>query len=405
MHSPLTDRHSIRRLVLLFSLVYMASYITRTNFGAVISELELSTGFSRSALSGAVTASFISYGIGQLISGFLGDKISPKRLVGAGLFLSALMNLLIPFTTAPYQMTVIWCINGFAQSLLWPPLVKLLTVFLSDEDFKDGSTSVSLFGTVGTVAVYLISPLLIFLFSYRAVFFFGALVGLLMLLFWMRFAPDTSNYKKTEIKSEFKPKKYNILTPLMLFIFLAITLQGMLRDGVTTWMPTYISDTYLLGGEISILSGVCLPIFSIVCIKITSFIYKRWVKNPLTLAAIIFAIGAASAFLLSLTNGHGALFSVILSALLTGSMYGVNLLLVCMLPGYFKSYSNVAFITGAINCATYVGSAASTFGFALLSEELGWSFTILLWLAAAILGTLICLLTMNKFKNKCINNA
>jgi OPA family glycerol-3-phosphate transporter-like MFS transporter len=235
-------------------------------------------------------------------------------------------------------------------------------------------------------------------------------MGALMLVMWLRFAPDApksavQNISDTHTPCEKKGTFLTFLSPMLLLIMLGIALQGMLRDGVTTWMPTYISDTYSLGGEISILSGVCLPIFSIVCIKITSFIYKRWVKNPLTLAAIIFAIGAASAFLLSLTNGHGALFSVILSALLTGSMYGVNLLLVCMLPGYFKSYSNVAFITGAINCATYVGSAASTFGFAVLSEELGWSFTILLWLAVAILGTLICLLTMNKFKNKCINNA
>ena len=49
----------------------------------------------------------------------------------------------------------------------------------------------------------------------------------------------------------------------MALVMVAIVLQGALRDGVTTWMPSFISETFHLSSEVSILSGVCLPLFAI----------------------------------------------------------------------------------------------------------------------------------------------
>ena len=52
-------------------------------------------------------------------------------------------------------------------------------------------------------------------------------------------------------------------------IMIAIVLQGMLRDGVTTWMPSLIGETYNLGSSIAILTSVVLPIFSILSFSLT----------------------------------------------------------------------------------------------------------------------------------------
>ena len=70
----------------------MVSYITRINYGTIILEMERATKISRSLLSMALTGSFITYGTGQVISGFLGDKISPKKLVSCGLFLFVIVR-------------------------------------------------------------------------------------------------------------------------------------------------------------------------------------------------------------------------------------------------------------------------------------------------------------------------
>lgn len=79
------------------------------------------------------TSLFFTYGVGQLVSGYLGDKIRPEKLIACGLFVTALCNVLMPFTAEVALLCVIWGINGFAQALLWPPMVKLMSEYLSEK--------------------------------------------------------------------------------------------------------------------------------------------------------------------------------------------------------------------------------------------------------------------------------
>ncbi len=123
----LTDKRKITSLTVLFMITYMVSYITRINYGAVISEMETESGISRTLLSMALTGSFITYGAGQIISGILGDRFSPKKIIAIGLVATSAMNVLIPLCENAYQMLAVWCVNGFAQALMWPPMVRLLT--------------------------------------------------------------------------------------------------------------------------------------------------------------------------------------------------------------------------------------------------------------------------------------
>ena len=190
-----------------------------------------------------------------------------------------------------------------------------------------------------------------------------------------------------------------LFAPVMLGAMLGIILQGMLRDGVTTWMPSYIKETYDLGSSIAILTGVVLPIFSIVTFKVAGWLYKK-ITNPMACAGVIFGVGALSALALYLLSGSNPIFSVLFSALLTGSMHGVNLILICMIPPYFNKYGNVSTVSGVLNSCTYIGSAISTYGVALLSETMGWTFTLLVWLAIAVAGTAVCLICTRPWKKK-----
>ena len=222
------------------------------------------------------------------------------------------------------------------------------------------------------------------------VFFVSALAGILMAIAWQILCPEVAPIRR--VKQEIKEKSgVSLFSPLMLFIMLAIILQGALRDGVTTWMPSYISDTYNLSSKISILTGVLLPIFSLVCFHFAEKLYKKVFKNPLKCAGVIFGVGAISAIMIQLATGTNAVISVVSSALLTGCMHGVNLMLICILPAYFKKSGNVSTVSGVLNSCTYVGSAVSTYGIAYISDNFGWNATISSWTVIAILGTIICL--------------
>ena len=85
-------------------------------------------------------------------------------------------------------------------------------------------------------------------------------------------------------------------------------------------------------------------------------------------------------------------------------MHGVNLILICMLPPYFKGTGKVSTISGLLNSCTYIGSALSTYGVAVLTENCGWNVTLAVWAGVAVLGTAMCLICIFPFKKKFMNS-
>lgn len=396
--NQLTDKRQIKSLQLLFMFTYMVSYLTRINYGAVIVEMSDDMQVEASLLSLAVTGSFITYGAGQLISGYLGDRIQPKRLVQIGLTTTIGMNALLPLCTAPWLMTVLWCLNGFAQSFMWPPIVRLMVALFREEDYKKATVVVSWGGSFGTIFVYLTSPIWIMIAGWKLVFWVSAALGLIMMMLWYKFCPDieTDTAEKKVAKAE---KGIALLKhPLMWGIMLAIVLQGALRDGVTTWMPTYISDVFCFSNAGSILTGVLLPLFSILSFQVTSKIYASNPNAPLLCAGGIFLAGGVSALLLLAFSGKNAVICILCMALLTACMHGVNLILVCMLPAFFKGSGSVSTVSGVLNACTYVGSAVSTYGIAKISEISGWSITISVWVVIAFAGMCLCFAGIPEWK-------
>ncbi|MBQ2966960.1 MAG: MFS transporter [Clostridia bacterium] len=392
--------------VILFTLMYFTSYITRINYGAVIANIEEVEKISKELLSLAITGSFITYGIGQVISGYLGDRFQPKNLIGYAFLVTATMNLLIPFCTSPYQMTAIWCVNGFAQAFMWPPLVRIASEIFTPDEYAKATTYISFGGNFGTIAIYLIAPAIIMLASWRQVFYVTAGCAIVMFLLWCKFCPKITSKKKEvvpqeKISSENYIGRHPIFSIMMVLVMVAIALQGSLRDGITTWMPTFISESFNLGSKISILTGAILPIFGIFSIQLTSIIYrKKFQKNPLLYVGIIFMIGVASTLCLLLSNGKSVVLSVLFSACLSGTMHGANWVMVCILPMNFKKFGNISTVSGVLNACTYVGSALSAYGIAVLCENFGWTFTIVIWGLIALLGASICIGFSKKYKNR-----
>lgn len=387
----------------------MISYITRINLGAVVTDIVAQTGIEKSSISMAVTGSAITYGIGQLLSGYIGDRVSPKKLIFGGLLVSSAMNIMLPLCSNHIQMTAFWCVNGMAQAFMWPPMVKMMTGLFSETEYRRASTMVNWGASFGTIAIYLLSPAVIALWGWRTLFFITASMGILMAACWQKFSKEpvyesktlSEKQQKRYMKKNTGEKKQETGVWLLLAaIMFGIVLQGALRDGVTTWMPSYIFETYHLSSEISIFTGIFLPIFGIICLRIALALYEKMPDNPVRCACIFFGIGAAAALVLRFVSGSSILGSVLCASLLTGCMQGVNLMLICMVPAFFHKHGNISTISGMLNSCTYVGSAFSTYGIARLAENSGWQTTIFSWFVIAALGTVVCLLCARGWNKK-----
>lgn len=394
---PVKRRAEARRLTLLCAAVYFCSYLTRLDYGAVMVEMVRAEGFSRVDASAALTGLFITYGFGQLISGYLGDRVKPQLLIFFGLIACGLMNLLIPFCPSPAWMTVVWSVNGLAQAMMWPPLVRIMSQHMTESEYKVATVHVSWGSSLGTIVIYLLIPLLLKVSSWRGVFYCAAAVGMGMAAFWM------ARYGRVErtlpLQEQAAPADepgdagksgggLRALMPLLAIMMGVIICQGTLRDGITTWMPTYLADTYHMESGKSILTGVLLPLFGMVCYQIVLWMNRKLVKNELQCAAIIFGVGLVSLLALRLLHAHSFALSVLILAFAVASMHGVNLIMTCMTPKYLAGSGKISMISGLLNACTYIGSALSMYGVALIADRFGWTVTESLWCAVALLGTL-----------------
>lgn len=392
-------------LAWILTMLYFASYVTRINFAAVIQEIVTQTGFEKSALSIILVVLSITYGTGQIVNGRIGDKIKPENLILTGLILATAMNLLFPFAAGSIPaMTVLWAINGFAQAMMWPPIVKILVASCDDAMYNYAVIRVSWGSSFGTILVYLSAPLIIKIAGWQAVFFVSAVIGLLATLIWILLKSrvgSTEPIKKEEALRS-APDRFRIPKPAifpLILIALAIIFQGMLRDGVTSWMPSYLSENFRMDNSASILLTVSLAVFSIVMFSIAGWLYRRFFVNEVLCGGVIFGTAAlASIVLFAFFDLGGVILAVLMMMLITGCMHGVNLMLITHVPKRFKKYGNISTISGAINSCTYVGSAIFTYGVAVLAEQIGWRWTVGVWAIIAALGTICCLIATKPWK-------
>lgn len=389
-------KKTVRNMSVLFAFTYMISYMTRINFGAVISEMVTDTGYTRAALAAAITCSSVTYGFGQLISGFCGDRFRPKLLCLCGLITTGIVNILIPLCGSTVMMTILWGINGLAQAFMWPPIVKLMTELMTEEEYKHATVVVSWGSSVGTVIMYLITPVFITFMNWQSIFFVCGFMGIGTAVLWNRKCIDVP--VRCTADNGTAGRGGSVFSALLLLVMLAIVFQGMLRDGVTTWMPSLIADTYHMSNSVSILTGVALPIFGIICFRAAEGLYRLSPDNPVKCAGMIFGLGTISAVILYVTSGRNAVLTVFCAALLTGCMHGVNLLLICMIPPYYKKCGGVSTISGLLNSCTYIGSSVSTYGIAAIADKFGWQTTVFMWIIIAAMGCIICFASVRQWK-------
>lgn len=403
-------RAAFVRLTALCTVVYFVSYISRINLSAAMVEI-VKTGFSpEKTVALALSVCSVTYGAGQIISGWLGDRCKPQNVIFAGFLVTSAMNLGVAFLQNDALLVALWAVNGFAQALMWPPLLAILTKHLNASEYGRACVWVSWGSSFGTIAVYALCPVIISLLNYRYVFLTSGSAALIMAIVWKlmyergftgerALTPDDAPASRDSGRSTAAEKFTGTAVFMMAMIMLAIVMQGALRDGVSNWTPTLISETFGLDSSLSILTGVFLPIFHIVCTNIASRIYRRFITNELTCAGVMFAVGCSAAALLAIFAGAGVVSTVVLLALLVGCMHSVNIMLICMVPPHFRKYGHVSLVSGVLNSSTYIGSAISTYAIALFSGAFGWSGTVWLWAVIAFAGMIICLGFARKWWN------
>ena len=408
----LTGKKSILAFFWITWVTYLFTYFGRVNFTACISDMNVNYGFSKSSLGIIAAALLLSYGIGQLVSGILGDRLSPVWLVFMGIEISACMNLLFAFQINTVTMTAIWFINGFAQSLIWSPIVRLCSVRLTRLQCTKTCVDLYTTGPAGMLAGYGICAVLVHFFSWRACFIaaFCIMTGIACLwVIGMRRleyladkygmpANSPNVLKSPEIKKQnhFIPA---ILSSGLILIIAATLLYGMLKDGITTWVPTFLTDQFNVSAGFSIGLTTVLPVINLTGVYLAKYVNQRYLRNEMKTAGIFFGFTSLVVLSIVLTGRTSVFLTVFLFASATSAMIGVSTLLVGLIPLYFKSDGRVSTVTGLLNSAAHLGGAVGSILFGSIAEYIGWGGNYFSWLICACLGVTLCVIGIKRWKN------
>ena len=401
-----------RRMTILASAIYLIEYLGRYDLAAAKIEMIGAFGDSAKAMLGlALTMMAISYGFGQIVMGVVGDRVPPRYVVFAGLLGAGTCNVVVGCATSATLVCVVWFINGVCKAMIWPSLVRQMSCDMSDKGFQTGVVGVSIASNVGIVLVYLaIVPISILLLSWRLAFWFAGACEIAAGVVWVlsvRTIPSVGLIKHAlrdgaHDVPEQEEKKRRSVFPIILasglpLLYLVVIAHGLLRDGVTSWMPDLLKDTYHLDSIAAIMSSAILPVFSTVCVIIAGMVYMK-LKNELTSSAIFWGVVLVSLGCLVFTIGRSAILTIILLALTMSGIQAINHILTTRVPHRFASAGMVSTVAGLLNSATYVGVAVSGYGVAVFSDAHGWTATVIAWLCVAAVGTLALVFCLARWK-------
>lgn len=92
---------------------------------------------------------------------------------------------------------------------------------------------------------------------------------------------------------------------IMMIVF-PVFVHGMLKDGVTSWVPTYINETFCTSASFSILVTTVLPIVNLSGAYIAKYVYRK-LNGQEEKAASVFFLAATAALISLLLAGNKSL--------------------------------------------------------------------------------------------------
>ncbi|MDR1429076.1 MAG: MFS transporter [Spirochaetaceae bacterium] len=379
---------------------YFAANLGRLSYITVMIEIISREGFSAAEAGLVGTGFFAFYGAGQIVSGFLGDRLPPYRVVFTGLLCTALANLVMGFAQTGAQMLVVWCVNGAVQSVLWPPILRVIVEYYPKPEREKACVNISTTYPAATLFSYAACAGILLVLPWRAVFFIFSLVVFTAAALWgvmfgkMEHCRTVRSPENEGKRNGPRPGEGGAFGGLpytaLAFICASLVVQGALRDGLMTWIPSYMAQSFNLRSSAAILSTGILPVVNLAGIYGCQLLF-RFIKDEVRTSFCLFCVSALSVLALKCFGSSHIAAALAAFAVITACMMGINMMLVSFVPAYFSRLGMVSFFSGLTNSLVYLGSSLSSFSIGAVVEAFGWNALFLILGALALLSALLCL--------------
>ena len=199
-------------------------------------------------------------------------------MVFISLSVSAVINLIIAVSREFSIIKWLWLINGFALSVLWPTIIRQLSEALPKQVLGVSSVVMGTTVAIGTLIIYGLSSIYAvfdkFIFSFYTAGIAVIIVAVIWLILYDKAVALAKNEKDQEEhieitdadewvdKEQEKGQRKILFTSIYVLCFFAIGVN-LIKDGLTTWVPSVLKEEFFMSDSLSILLTLFLPILAV----------------------------------------------------------------------------------------------------------------------------------------------
>lgn len=381
------------------SLSYLAVYVARNILGAVSPQMIESGAFTTESIGTLSSIYFITYAVGQLINGRIGDKIKSKYMISLGLVLAGVCNLL--FSTNNGSMLrayIAYALTGYFLSMIYGPMTKVVaenTEPVYATRCSLGYTFSSFFGTpLAGVLAALLAWKGVFAASSAVLFTMGSICFIVFSIYERRGLIEYGKYRRQ--KADGNAVRILIKHQIIKFTLIAV-ISGVVRTTVVFWMPTYLSQYLGFTTERAALIFTVATFIISTTTFIAVFLYER-LGHDIHKTVLVAFSSAAVCFLIVFFLKHPMLNIIFMVLAIMNSGCAASMLYSRYCPS-LRDTGMVSSATGFLDFMSYMSASISSTLFANAVSSIGWGNLILVWFGLMVAGVIVTL-PYNKWMKK-----
>lgn len=408
--------YSYWRLRILYASIlgYAAFYLVRQNFSMAMLSMSEEFNYTREHLGWILTAFSIIYGLGKFINGYISDRSNARYFITVGLMGSAILSVIVGYSSAIWVIGGLWALNGWFQSMGWPPCARMLTHWFSPRELGTKWSIWSSSHQIGSASIAFLGGILIVQYGWRWAFFIPGLIAAVMALFVfdrlrdnpkeLGFPPveeykgDVSHkLKDTGERLTFKEAWQNVFSNKFVWLVcMANVCLYIPRLGVMNWAPMFLKE---FKGVDLIVAGSQVAIYDIA--GLVGGVTAGWIsdhyfkgrRGPVATTYLLFL--AVSLYALwKIPGGHPWFDSLCLMC--AGFLVSGPQVLAGIALADVATKQAVGLATGLMGLMSYlVGATISSAALGKIVDQWGWDAGFILFIISALIGAFCFALTWN----------
>ncbi|MBA4409390.1 MAG: MFS transporter [Bacteroidota bacterium] len=394
-------------------LAYFGMYFCRKNFSVVMPIMSRDLHTSKEEFAFVITIYSITYMLGQFLNGYLSDRKGPRLIVGIGLLISVISNLLMGWMGTIGSFVFLMGLNGFGQSSGWSGLIKNLTPWFRKKErgvmmsfwttsYVIGGMAATAFATYWLSNQNILSEL-----SWRRVFLAPAILLLVISLVYIAFIrnnpvdvgmepferdTNTKKGKRKEKEAQLAVLKNGaVWIAAAMYFFVKFT-----RYAFLFWLPLYLSEALKYSDERAGYTSIAYEAFGFLGILAAGFASDYLYKTRRFPISSIMLFGLAFVLFLQPHLSPLGIVPTIFSIGLIGFFtYGPDSLMSGAAAMDMGKNHGAALAAGLINGVGSAGQLLSPFAVAFVSDQYGWDALFRLFVIVALIAALLLILKWN----------